>query len=79
MLAAVKQTGLDARRGRDELLRASCHAMRTIYRAGGFGRLVYSEGEYSTIRSPPSTPTGTGAWGVRRSGIPPTRPRLRWA
>ena len=23
-----------------------CHAMRQIYRAGGFGKLVYSEGEY---------------------------------
>ncbi|MFV1980550.1 MAG: Gfo/Idh/MocA family protein, partial [Rhodothermia bacterium] len=25
---------------------ADCYAMRQIYRAGGFGRLVYSEGEY---------------------------------
>jgi predicted dehydrogenase len=25
---------------------AECHAMRQIYRAGGFGKLVYSEGEY---------------------------------
>ncbi len=25
---------------------ADCHAMRQIYRADGFGRLVYSEGEY---------------------------------
>jgi predicted dehydrogenase len=24
----------------------ACHAMRQIYRAGGFGKLVYSEGEY---------------------------------
>ena len=23
-----------------------CHAMRQVYRAGGFGKLVYSEGEY---------------------------------
>ena len=23
-----------------------CHAMRQIYRAGGFGKLIYSEGEY---------------------------------
>jgi predicted dehydrogenase len=26
--------------------RADCHAMRQILRAGGFGKLVYSEGEY---------------------------------
>jgi hypothetical protein len=26
--------------------RADCHAMRTIYQAGGFGRIVYSAGEY---------------------------------
>ena len=25
--------------------RPDCHAMRTIYRAGGFGKIVYSEGE----------------------------------
>ncbi len=25
---------------------ADCHAMRQIYRAGGFGKLIYSEGEY---------------------------------
>jgi predicted dehydrogenase len=25
---------------------AECHAMRQVYRAGGFGKLVYSEGEY---------------------------------
>lgn len=25
---------------------ADCHAMREIYRAGGFGKLVYTEGEY---------------------------------
>jgi len=25
---------------------ADCHAMRQIYRAGGFGKLIYTEGEY---------------------------------
>jgi predicted dehydrogenase len=25
---------------------ADCHAMRQIYRAGGFGKVIYSEGEY---------------------------------
>ncbi len=30
---------------------ADCYAMRQIYRAGGFGRLVYSEGEYYHFHS----------------------------
>ena len=28
------------------VFRQENHVMRTVYRAGGFGRLVYSEGEY---------------------------------
>jgi predicted dehydrogenase len=31
--------------------RADCYAMRQIYQAGGFGRLVYSEGEYYHFHS----------------------------
>jgi len=31
--------------------RTDCYAMRQIYRAGGFGRLVYSEGEYYHFHS----------------------------
>ncbi len=31
--------------------RADCHAMRQIYQAGGFGRLIYSEGEYYHFHS----------------------------
>ncbi len=31
--------------------RADCYAMRRIYQAGGFGRLVYSEGEYYHFHS----------------------------
>jgi hypothetical protein len=33
--------------------RADCYGMRQIYNAGGFGRLIYSEGEYYHYRSTP--------------------------
>ncbi|MBN1420552.1 MAG: Gfo/Idh/MocA family oxidoreductase [Planctomycetes bacterium] len=46
LLAAVEETGLKYMMAETSCYRPDCHAMRTIYRAGGFGRLVYSEGEY---------------------------------
>ncbi len=46
LLETVKRTGLKYMMAETSCYHASCHAMRTIYRAGGFGRLVYSEGEY---------------------------------
>ena len=46
-----------------------CYAMRQIYRAGGFGKLVYTEGEYYHYM-----PTGLPSYqdwrkGFRRNGI----------
>ena len=46
LLETVKKTGLKYMMAETSCYRADCHAMRTVYRAGGFGRLVYSEGEY---------------------------------
>lgn len=46
LLATVRATGLKYMMAETSCYHASCHAMRTIYRAGGFGKLVYSEGEY---------------------------------
>jgi predicted dehydrogenase len=46
LLATVKRTGLKYMMAETSCYHAACHAMRTIYRAGGFGRLVFSEGEY---------------------------------
>jgi predicted dehydrogenase len=46
LLEAVRKTGLKYMMAETSCYRADCHAMRQIYRAGGFGRLVYSEGEY---------------------------------
>ncbi|MGM0489773.1 MAG: Gfo/Idh/MocA family protein [Planctomycetota bacterium] len=43
---AVKKSGLTYMMFETSCYRANCHAMRRIYEAGGFGRLIFSEGEY---------------------------------
>ncbi len=43
---AVKSSGLKYMLFETSAFHADCHAMRQIYRSGGFGKLVYSEGEY---------------------------------
>jgi predicted dehydrogenase len=48
---AVRTTGLKYMMAETSCYRANCHAMRQIYRAGGFGRIVYSEGEYYHFHS----------------------------
>jgi len=42
----VRTTGLKYMMAETSCYRADCYGMRQIYRAGGFGRLIYSEGEY---------------------------------
>ena len=42
----VQQTGMKYMMAETSCYRADCYGMRQIHRAGGFGRLVYSEGEY---------------------------------
>ncbi|MDA3923951.1 MAG: Gfo/Idh/MocA family oxidoreductase [Kiritimatiellae bacterium] len=46
MLALVKKTGLTYAMFETTSMRPQCYAMRKIYQAGGFGKLMYSEGEY---------------------------------
>jgi len=46
LVETVKRTGMKYMMAETSCFHAPCHAMRTIYRAGGFGRLVFSEGEY---------------------------------
>ena len=46
LVETVKRTGMKYMMAETSCYQATCHAMRTIYRAGGFGRVVYSEGEY---------------------------------
>ncbi len=42
----VKKTGLIYAMNETSAFRAECYAMREIYKAGGFGKMVYTEGEY---------------------------------
>jgi len=46
LLETVRKTGLKYMMAETSYFREDCYAMRQIYRAGGFGRLIYSEGEY---------------------------------
>ncbi|NLF72049.1 MAG: Gfo/Idh/MocA family oxidoreductase [Candidatus Anammoximicrobium sp.] len=46
LFEAVKQSGLKYMMAETSSYRADCYAMRQVYAAGGFGRLVYAEGEY---------------------------------
>jgi len=53
LLETVKKTGLKYMMAETSCYRADCYGMRQIYNAGGFGRLIYSEGEYYHYRSTP--------------------------
>ena len=46
LIATVKQTGMLYTMYETSAFREQCYAMREIYRAGGFGKLIYTEGEY---------------------------------
>ncbi len=51
LFEAVKTSGLKYMMFETSCYHADCYAMRQIYQAGGFGRLVYSEGEYYHFHS----------------------------
>ena len=46
LLEAVKTSGRKYMMFETSAFREDCYAMRQVYQAGGFGKLVYSEGEY---------------------------------
>jgi hypothetical protein len=46
LFEAVKTSGLKYMMFETSMFRESCYAMHQIYNSGGFGELVYSEGEY---------------------------------
>ncbi len=46
LFEAVKASGLNYMMFETSYFRPDCYAMRTIYNAGGLGKLVYAEGEY---------------------------------
>lgn len=50
---AVKSTGRKYMMFETSAFHEDTHAMRVIYRAGGFGKLIYSEGEYLHYHSEP--------------------------
>ena len=70
LLEAVKKSGLTYMMFETSCFRANLYAMRQIYKAGGFGRLVYTEGEYyhgpALIPGPP-----LGSYKNWRAGMPP--------
>ena len=46
LIATVKKTGMIYAMYETTAFREQCYAMRELYKAGGFGKLIYSEGEY---------------------------------
>jgi predicted dehydrogenase len=63
---AVKSSGRTYMMFETSAYHRECHAMRQIYRAGGFGKLVYSEGEYYHYMSEP-----IASFKDWRVGLPP--------
>ncbi|MEA1952074.1 MAG: Gfo/Idh/MocA family oxidoreductase [Planctomycetota bacterium] len=51
LFEAVKTSGRKYMMFETSCYHADCYAMRQIYQAGGFGRLIYSEGEYYHFHS----------------------------
>lgn len=66
LFETVKTTGLKYMMFETSCFHADNHAMRQIYEAGGFGRLIYSEGEYYHY-----TPTPLPSYKEWRTGMPP--------
>jgi len=66
LVEAVRNTGFKYMMAETSCFREDCYAMRQIYRAGGFGRLVYSEGEYYHF-----SPTPIPSFKEWRVGLPP--------
>jgi len=66
LLETVKKTGLKYMMAETSCFRADCYAMRQTYKAGGFGKLVYSEGEYYHYHS-----KQLGSYKGWRIGLPP--------
>jgi len=73
LFEAVKSSGLKYMMFETSCYHADNHAMREIYKAGGFGKIMYAEGEYF---GGPSTPEGfksegTPSFNNWRHGLPP--------
>ncbi|MDA3925639.1 MAG: Gfo/Idh/MocA family oxidoreductase [Kiritimatiellae bacterium] len=68
LLATVKKTGLTYAMFETSSYHADNYAMHQIYKAGGFGKLIYSEGEYYHYGNPTK---GLGSYKNWRHGLPP--------
>jgi predicted dehydrogenase len=66
LLETVKKTGLKYMMAETSYFRPDCYGMRQIHLAGGFGQLVYSEGEYYHYHAKP-----LGSFKGWRIGLPP--------
>jgi predicted dehydrogenase len=66
LLETAQQTGLKYMMAETSCFRADCYAMRRVYHAGGFGQIVYSEGEYYHY-----LPKPLGSYKNWRLGSPP--------
>ena len=66
LFETVKTTGRKYMLFETSCFHEECHAMRQIYRAGGFGKLVYAEGEYYHWMPEPIP-----SWKDWRAGLPP--------
>ena len=66
LLEVVQATGLKYMMAETSCYRPDCYAMRRTYQAGGFGKLIYSEGEYYHFHS-----RQIGSYKNWRVGLPP--------
>ncbi|HON93036.1 MAG TPA: Gfo/Idh/MocA family oxidoreductase [Sedimentisphaerales bacterium] len=66
LVETVRKTGLKYMMAETSCFHESCYAMRQIYHAGGFGKLLYSEGEYYHY-----SPTPIPSYKEWRTGMPP--------
>jgi len=69
LIEAVKKTGLVYEMFETTAFRPQAIAMRRIYEKGGFGQMVYTEGEYFHLNTPGSK--GIGSYNGWRTGLPP--------
>lgn len=68
LIEAVKRTGLVYEMFETTAFRPQCIAMRRIYEKGGFGKMVYTEGEYFHLNNPDKP---LGFYNNWRVGNPP--------
>jgi len=66
LVETVQKTGLKYMMAETSCFHEDCYAMRQIYHAGGFGRLIFSEGEYYHY-----SPTPIPSYKDWRVGMPP--------